>query len=244
MDDLNLFRGDDGTALRFFSKPIKNNFLSEKAGRPVFDTGIYVEIITPGSTESVPEMLIQRTFAAEAGTGPDGERKVERTNYAKRFEKQFEAYMKNTGEHAVDGTPITAWPLIDAGTAATLKAQGVFTVEGLADVSDANLQNLGVGGRHLRDKAKAFLTARQFSIPVAQQAAETAELRDKLTDMTLERDSLRSALADANAELERLRGAAVVQPAPAPEEPALDPLAMPPTTRGKRGGGSTPPSTI
>lgn len=201
MDDEanNLFRGEDGTALRIYTRAVKNNFLSEKHGRPIFDTGRFAEIITPGSTESVPEVMLERIFAEEYSLG--GERVTEKTEYATRFKAQYEAYLKQNGDQAIDGLPINAWPLIDAGTAATLRAQGIATVEQLAAISDGALGNLGIGGRELREKAKAFVTARQFGIPVAEQAAETESVRRDLDVITAERDDLRRQLDEARRDL-------------------------------------------
>lgn len=215
MDQNNgLFRGNHGEALRFFTRALKNNFLSEKNGRPIFDTGLFVEIITPGSTASVPEKLIERTISEGPNKGTH-----QTADYA-RFKAQVDAYKANTGEYAQDGMPITEWPQVDTGTAHTLRAQGIHTVEQLAQVADGNLQNLGTGAMHLRDKAKAYITARQFGIPVAQQTAENNELRAELARVTNERDTLLAQLAEARnattAETKRTK-AAKAEPPPPPE---------------------------
>lgn len=223
MDSNNgLFRGAAGEALRFFTRAMKNNFLSEKLGRPIYDTGLFVEIITPGSTASVPEKMVERTLSKEAGS-EKGQPKVTRTADYERFKPQIEAYKGQTGEYAADGMPITSWPQVDAGTAQTLKAQGVHTVEQLAEVHDGHLQNLGTGGRFLRDQAKAYLTARQFGVPLAQQTAEAGQLREDLERVTKERDEALTALGEANRRVDALTAAAALQQAPEPPPPAPPP---------------------
>lgn len=198
-----IYRSGDGTALRFYYEPSKNNFLSEKAGRAVFDSSLMVEVITPGSTESLPKFEIERTLAAEAGTDAGGKRIVKQgTKYA-QYVQQVEAFKAQNGEHLESGTPISQWAQIDVGTAASLKAAGIHTVEMLGSVSDGNLQNLGTGGRVLRDQAIAFLQARQFGVPTAQMAADTAHLREdniRLQNQVRELgDRLNAALADVQA---------------------------------------------
>lgn len=199
MDDQNngLYRGAAGEALRFFTRAIKNNFQSEQAGHPVYDTGLFVEIITPGSTSSVPEKLIERT-----GKDAKGKPLTTKTADYERFKAQVEAYKGQTGEHLADGMPITQWAQIDAGTAQTLKAQGIHTVEALAEVGDGHLANLGTGGMHLREQAKAFIVARQFGVPIAQQSAETSKLREDFDRVTNERDEALEALRQANARIQ------------------------------------------
>lgn len=214
MDD-EIFAGPDGTALRFFEQATKNNFQSEKRGRPVFDNSLMVEVIVPGQSLSNPQFEVERTYCEEAGLGPDGGRLVERTEKYVQFQPQIEAFKAKSGQGLVEGTPLSAWGTVDAGTVANLRASGIYTVEMLASVQDVHLQNLGTGGRVLRDQAQAFINNRQFGVPSAQMAAETANLRDELVRVTAERDDLANRLSAALAEVNALRtGAPAPQPAP------------------------------
>lgn len=216
-----LYRTDKGVALRFFYEPSRNNFLSEKAGRSVFDTSLVVEVITPGSTESMPRFEVERTLAEEAGKGADGGRIVKRGTKYEEYAPQIEAFKKQNGEYADEGTPITQWGNVDVGTAASLKAVGIHTVEMLAAVSDGNLMHLGTGGRTLRDQAIAFLNTRQFGVPSAQMAAETASLRN-------ENERLKAQIADLEAKLAAASKPVPVEPIPVADTPsplvAPDPL--------------------
>jgi hypothetical protein len=189
MSDQQLYKAEDGAALRFYTKPIKNNFQSEKHGRMIFDTGLFVEVITPGSTESLPEFLCETTFCDEMNIPP------KRTDYYLRFRQQIEAYKEQTGAYALSGLPLTEWTQIDVGTAATLRACGVHTVEQLAEVSDSNLHNLGIGGRTLREKAKGWLTSRDFGIPSAQMSTQLSELRVENERLLAENQAIKAQLA-------------------------------------------------
>lgn len=190
----NLFKAGDNTILRFFEKADQNNFVSEQEGRPCYDTVLYAEVITPGSNESAPEVEIRRTFCKEYKHDGEG-RFVRNSRYYSRYAEQVKAYDNKNGEHAVDGMPIEKWPLVDVGVAQTLRSRNVYTVEQLAEVADSALHNLGTGGRTLRDQAKAYVTARQFGVPIAQQTAENTELKTEVERLKAENDALKQQIA-------------------------------------------------
>lgn len=219
-----IFQGPDGTALRFFERPTKNNFQSEKHGRPIFDTSLLVEVMVPGSRESTPEFEVERTYCEEAGADASGNRLVERSPKYVQYQAQVEAYKAQNGVGLASGTPISQWPNIDTGTAATLKAAGIHTVEMLAGVQDTHLPNLGIGGRVLRDQAQAYINSRQFGVPTMQMAADSAHLREENSRLQNEVNDLTTRLSSALAELGAIRTG---QPAPAP---------APGTAGGMQGG--------
>jgi len=208
-----IYQGPDGTALRFFERPTKNNFQSEKNGRPIFDTSLLVEVMVPGSRESTPEFEVERTYCEEAGKDAAGNRLVERSPKYVQYQPQVEAYKAQNGVGLASGTPISQWPNIDTGTAATLKAAGIHTVEMLAGVQDTHLPNLGMGGRVLRDQANAFINSRQFGIPSMQMGADLAKLREENVRLQNENNSLNERLSATLAELGAVRTG---QPAPPP----------------------------
>ncbi len=223
MDGDRIFKSPDGAALRFFEEPVKNNFQSEKHGRPLFDNMLYVEVITPGSNESIPRFEVERTYCPEVGKG-DGPNKriVERTAYYDRFKEAVEKYKSEDAGAVVDGTPLDQWPLIDKGTAQGYKALGIWTVEMLSGISDGNLGNLGIGGQVMREQAKQWLISRQFGVPSAQLAADKANLEQEVARLTRELEARDVQIA----ELIKQSKAAT---APAPAEPAADPLSGKPT---------------
>jgi len=225
-----IYKGPNDTALRFYYQPVKNKFQSEKHGRAIFDTALMVEVMVPGSRESTPQFEVERTFCEEAGTGPDGGRIVQRSHKYGEYQTQIEAFKNQSGEGLVDGTPLSQWPLVDTGTAATLKAAGVHTVEMLAEVSDSNLHKLGIGGRTLREQAKAFLSSRTFGVPSAQMGAQ---------------------LANAQAEVQRLNGVVAeltarlaqvdkISSPPDNTSANADPFAIPPATGNPPDAPPTP----
>lgn len=188
----NLYKTDTNAVLRFFEQPEKNNFASEQAGKPIFDTVLKAEVITPGQSASTLEVEIERTFSKFGKDKPPAPR---RTRYYDKYKAQVEAYRTDSGDYVDDGTPVKSWQQIDRGTAETLCAQGIHTVEALASISDSALGNLGTGARTLREQAKAFLLSREFGIPAAQTSAENATLKEENTRLTDEVASLKAQIA-------------------------------------------------
>ncbi len=190
-----IYKGPDGTVLRFFERATKNGFQSEKAGRPIFDNVLLAEVMVPGSRESTPEVEIERVYCAEAGTGdgPEG-RIVERYPAYDKYAEQIANYKTKNGLGLVVGTPLSQWGTLDAGTTATYIAAGIFTVEQLAQLSDGQLQNLGLGARVLREQAQAFINGRQFGMPTAQMATENANLKQQVEFLTARNAELEALL--------------------------------------------------
>lgn len=223
----NLYRGADNTALRFFYRPVKADFLSEQLGRLVYHTALIVEVITPGNNESVPEFMVELKYCEDAPNGLGGTTR-EYEPYATRYAEQIKSFKSQNGEFLQEGMPLSQWPQIDVGTVASLRACGIFTVEQLAGVSDGNLHNIGTGGRTLREKAQQYITSREFGVPVAQTAGEIAELRQQI--------AMRDAtIADLQAQLAAMRAT------PAPQSPEFGDFRA---TEGQTGFSAPPPPTF
>lgn len=222
---MNIFKAEDGCVLRFMEEPSRNNFQSEKHGRAIFDNVLSVEVITPGSAESMPVFEIERTYCPEAGLDSNGARMVQRSERYYRFEKQVNDYRAGNPSATASGTPIEAWAQIDAGTAATLKGAGVYTVEMLADVSDGNLMHLGMGGRTLREQARNFLTSRQFGAPSAALSSEVVGLREEVARLSAENAQLKaSQIAPVLTDPPVTLGEVTPPVAPEPQEPPAEPF--------------------
>lgn len=213
------YRTDDGSALRIFRDAVQNNYLTERAGRPIFDEALYVEVISPGSRGSTPVFEVKRFYAEEMGREP----KIDEMHYTryKRFIDDFESKENNPD---LKGTPITEWPEISRSLAATLRGAEIFTVDTLANLSDTRLATIGPDGRQWRDKAKAFLAAAADGAVATRLAAENAQLR---TDIET-RDETIATLAARITALEQ----GSVAPQPADPEPA-DPEPAKPGKPGK-----------
>lgn len=172
-----LYKTDDGAALRFFYDTDKNNFQSEKQGRPVYDKVLFVEVITPGSKESSPVFTLERW----SGDGESAKRPVfTDEERCKRYSRQIEAFKGDIKDVDMIGTPIDKWPSVDIHIAASLRESRVYTVEALASLPDSRLGALGPGALSLRERAKAYLEQAKNNAPSEALAAENVVLKADL----------------------------------------------------------------
>lgn len=250
MDSNGLYRAADGAALRFFEQADKNNFQTERNGRPIYDTVLFVEVITPASKESSPVIELERKFCAESGI----EAPMRSAQYDK-YNAQIAAFRGGieSGDHR--GTPLTAWPAIDVAMAATLAEARVYTVDALALVPDAQLPMLGNGGRSLRERAQQFLNAAGGNAQGEAMAAEIVALKDAVMLRDQNIAQLSALLAAANAAAQAAPASqAGATPIPEPivvQQPAETPAATaararkaPPAPVASPQGGNAMPNII
>ena len=183
---------DENLYAEFYVKPVKQNFASEEAGRPIFADVVYVKIMTPS------DQLTQIDTIA-------------REDHKARFPRQW-AYFQNkqAGMQQVVGTPVGEWPQLTASAAEELRALKFFTVELIANANDSQLQKIGMiagmSPHSLRDKARAFLNLANDSAEEAKREAELQALRDENEKIKAETDQK---LAKMQEQMEALLAMAV-----------------------------------
>lgn len=173
-----MYKSEDGAALRFFYGTERNDFQSTQKGRAVHDKVLYVEIITPGSRESTPVMEVRRVF--------DDELKIDDLENGiayERYSRQIKAFLSDSDDPDLIGTPIEAWPAADVALVATLREGRIYTVEALANLPEDKLRLVGMNGRELREKAKAFLAAASGNAQTEAQAARIVQLEAEVEDL-------------------------------------------------------------
>jgi hypothetical protein len=131
------FKDDARLVVRFFMNAIKHEFRSEQEGRPIFIDVPYIEVIQPGSRD---------TLVTEATS-----------QYQNRFRMQWEAFQARTTPE-MTGTPLKEVPWLTVSQVAELNALNVKTVEQLVNMPDSLAQRI-MGSFQLRDRAKRFLEA-------------------------------------------------------------------------------------
>lgn len=105
----------------------------------------------------------------------------------------YESWKKGQ-EEPVSGTALAAWAGVNAAQADRLKLMHIRTVEDIAQLTDADLEKIGMGARAMREKARAFVANKQGSAKIeealadrdatiANQAAELAELRATVAEL-------------------------------------------------------------
>lgn len=172
--------------ISFVDRMIHNEVVSARTGRPMFDHVLDVMIRVPGQKD-VMAYEVDRDYA-------DGRKRQNEIIY-KRFGQYIEDYKRKSDAKAATGTPIEMLPSVDMRMAATLKHLGIHTVEVLAEVTDGNLQNIGMGARDLRKKAQEFLASSQNAAAASQLAAEKKVLEDRFAALEAKFNDLAEAMA-------------------------------------------------
>ena len=163
MERANQQAKETGIYPEFSIKVVQNNFKTLQEGRPIFDEIEWVKIRVAGDRNNVVEHKV-----GEADKH--------------RFAPYYEAF--RAGEKVSEsGTPVEHWPMISRSQAATLKHLNIFTVEALAELSDQGMNNIGMGGREMVNKAQAFLEAASATAMPQHLAVENERLKNQMEDL-------------------------------------------------------------
>ena len=155
-------------AVRFYSKEVQNDFLTNKEGRPISFMADFVRIEIPGNQTSIIDTFVNNSHKT-------------------RFPQQWAIYLNekadgNNNPDNVQGTLLRDWPILNSAQATELKHFKFYTVEQVASASDQQIMAIGMTAGMsplaLRDKAQAFLENAKDS-SFAQKQAEELKLRDQ-----------------------------------------------------------------
>lgn len=146
--------------VRFYQREELHNFNTQKEGRPIYYMADFVRIEIPGNQYSIID-----TFATEY--------------HKKQYPIQWAQYQnekKDLGDDNISGTLLRDWPLLTAAQAKELKHYHFYTVEQVAQASDAQLAHIvmiiGMGAHAFREKAQNYLKRAKDSAIVDAQAEE------------------------------------------------------------------------
>lgn len=183
-DDKN---ADSRLAVRFESKPRKNEFASEREGRPIYEDIDYITIYVPGDSTL--------TVVAEV-----------REDHKARFPIQWAHYQnKHKDDPRNTGTPISQWPMVTPAMAEELRAMKFFTVESIAQASDSQLSNLGMkAGMNpltFRSRAQNYLKVAADESLSSKQDEQIRRLQEENTSIRAETDAKLAAMQEQMAQL-------------------------------------------
>ncbi len=134
-------------------------------GQPVYKDVDYIAIMTAGNKTTVK----RRVKTVSDAAGPSD---------MERFPQQWAAYKANK-EQIPNGIPLSEWPAITKAHVLNLRHFKIFTVEQVAEIPDQGLDIIGLGGRALRDSAKAYLSR---SVDVSEITRLVARIQALETD--------------------------------------------------------------
>lgn len=207
MSDEAIFKTEDGNFVRFEWGTAQNAASSRTEGRPIFDKLLLATVTSPGMSKSEMVHEVERHYH-------DG-RVKRREDLRQRFGRALDAWERSENSPETSGTPLSAWPALDVRRIAEMRLLNIHTVESLAEISDAGLQALGMGGRELKAQAAAFLEAAKGSAPAQKLAAENEELRAEVKRLGEQMKTLSDALEAAGARDGRTRAAKLLKEAAA-----------------------------
>lgn len=186
---------DENLVVTFKYLPMENAAESLKEGRPIFEDVEQCEIRAPGMKDV---KIFPAHFFSHWITDPftGGQRQV---TYAERFQHQYRQFQNHAAQTKV-GTPLDYAKFLTDARRAELRAMNVYTVEALAAVEGAELKNLGMGGREMKNQAVAWLEETKSGAVNKQMEVELEALRAR--NVILEEDvaTLRNLKAKAEAE--------------------------------------------
>lgn len=159
---------DAGLYVQFYFEALKDDEASVQAGRPIYHDCEFIKIIPVGD---------KNTVVCEPVTD----------EHRFRWPQQYAAF-KAQQHQPQEGTPLEEWPPLTKSQVLMFKAVNVHTVEQLSNVSDGNLQNLGIGARELREKAKAYIAS-------AEGSSGTLAIQHQLAEALKQIEGLKNQLA-------------------------------------------------
>ena len=155
---------DSRLNVKFYQRAIQNDFKTALEGRPIMEMRDFIIIEVPGDNLTVID-----TYAVD--------------EHKQRFPVQYARFQNEKTDGDIEGTLLHDWPVLNAASAAELKHFRFYTVEQIAQASDAQLSTLGMSAGMsplaLRDKAKAYLGSAKDTALVQQQADELSK-RDEI----------------------------------------------------------------
>jgi hypothetical protein len=172
---------------------IKNERASE-AGPAVYDRAVFLRVVAPGQKNGSPIYEAFRYIAKPDGSEVE---KVDQSVY-KRFREVCDQW-KAKAEPSQSGTPLEQWPLMDVAMVRMFKDANVYTVQQLAGLSDAGLDNVRGRGREWKAKAQAWLEQ-------AREAGADVEARATIAKQQQQIDELKAMLQEAMSNQNKTQG--------------------------------------
>lgn len=151
--------------VKFYSKPVQNEFRTLQEGRPIFEDVTFIQIQIPGDN----------TFNVDVPA---------REDHKHRFPMHWQRFQNAHGDNnQIIGTPLAQWPLLTPAIVEELKYQKYVTVEQIATASDQQINNLGMSGGMspyaLRDRAKKFLEVARGEAELNHYEEQLRKIREE-----------------------------------------------------------------
>lgn len=178
-----------GVHIEFVNVAVEDKQASAKAGRPIFKDVEHVRVRWVGDNK--------KELYAPAHEQTMYDRASSRyLTWAEVYAEHYRLFKAQQDQAGVNGTPLSEATFLTEAKRAELRAQNVFTIEGLAGLDGTLLQRLGMGARDMKAQAEAYIAQ-------AAKFAEGSELREANDLMRQENEALKARMARLEAMLER-----------------------------------------
>lgn len=149
--------GDENATVTFYKKAVRNATRSAAEGRPIFDEEYFVSIVNPSDPFNKPFFVCKQA-------------------HKDRFPIDWQNFL-NSETSSLEGTPLEHYKGVTKARAAEMRAQGIYTVESLADLSDVTARQFG--WQAAKEKAVQWI-ANTKEEAIAQKSAETAKAMEEM----------------------------------------------------------------
>jgi hypothetical protein len=154
----------------FYNKSVHNPVQSQQQGRPVFEDKIYVRVAPPGERLNVVDRPANR-----------GDQQ--------RWPMQWASFQQNK-EQTPEGTPIELLYPEKPAVAATLRANGVMTIETCAELSGNAIDSIGMGAQGWVNAAQKYVAYANKGVAITQHRKDLEERDSKIRVLTQQVESL------------------------------------------------------
>ncbi len=190
---------NNGVWPRFYVDTIPDEPESRKQGRRCYKEEERVEVYMPGNNLTIPVFKVT-------------------DEHRERWPREYEAFKAGLAP-PVDGVPLEEWPALNRAQILELKYLNFRTVDDIINASDASIQKIGMGGRILQQRAKAFLDDTARIAIVEKTTAELTAANTRVSDLETQVKQQADLLNQLQATVSRLGDA---QPALATRVPGHD----------------------
>lgn len=176
--------------VRFEVRPVEDREATIEAGAVCYKD-VNFALVTPAGSKDVHEAIAEEWLERLKGQAQSGRVPA---NWVTHFFSTYEAWKKNE-EPPVDGTRLSHWPGLNKPQHDLLKQLKMQTIEDVAAMNEEAIARLGMGGRALKQRAQAFLDARNGPEKAAERYAALEH----------ENEALRASLEKANADIAEIK---------------------------------------
>lgn len=175
--------------VQFETRSVEDREATLKAGHYV-GTDVIFAIVTPAGTRD----RIEREATDWLANIEEGVKQERIPSFwLDAYRRRLEDY-KNSRETPEEGTSIIDWPSASPSQIKTLIDINVRTIEELAAANEETVQRIGMGGRALKEKARAWLDASKDNGQVAEEIAQLRVRNEELERRDEEREQRLAAL--------------------------------------------------